>query len=493
MLDKAYLIRWSHLLTLALASTLLLGKASAQWVGATRDTLTHDLLRDENTPQSLVCEANNTLHVIWQRARQTGGWSIFYAKKPVSQGWAPAREASDSSLAAFQPALAVESTSGMPYIAYRATYATSDEIVIAKDSAGSWRRTRLTTDITPDFAPTMAVDQIGKVHVAWIGRDGSNNWKILYSHNTAGSWRSQLLAASELGDFGSGAAPFIAVTSTGVAHIFYRGGNYPDYHIHHGYNAQAGDSAWTYEIVTTPNASDYTSSAVVDAGGTLHLLASGNDGFGFPPHAYYLKKPPSSPWSNADLANPGGTGSGGSVIIDRSGKAHISWDEVSGNIITGNLYYASNKTGSWTITPVQTDATTFNGVLAVDGTGTGHIVAYNGATFQTLEIIVIHSNGPVTEIQEGRQVKPHDFTLFQNYPNPFNPSTTIGFSIQEKGLVVLKVFDVLGREVATLVNEQLSPRVYQKNFDGSALASGVYVYRISAGSMVQTKKMVIMK
>lgn len=91
---------------------------------------------------------------------------------------------------------------------------------------------------------------------------------------------------------------------------------------------------------------------------------------------------------------------------------------------------------------------------------------------------------------------PKEFTLYQNYPNPFNPSTTIKFSIipsLSTVRVLLKVFDILGREVATLVNEQMTPGNYEVEFDGSNLPSGVYFYRIQAGSFIDTKKLILVK
>ncbi len=85
------------------------------------------------------------------------------------------------------------------------------------------------------------------------------------------------------------------------------------------------------------------------------------------------------------------------------------------------------------------------------------------------------------------------YELSQNYPNPFNPVTTINYSISSNGNVQLKVYDILGREVATLVNETKVPGNYKVNFNASNLASGVYFYRLQTGSFVQTKKMVLMK
>jgi hypothetical protein len=88
---------------------------------------------------------------------------------------------------------------------------------------------------------------------------------------------------------------------------------------------------------------------------------------------------------------------------------------------------------------------------------------------------------------------PTGYSLGQNYPNPFNPSTKIQFSINNTQFVSLKVFDILGNEVATLVNEELTAGVYQYNFDASNLSSGVYYYRLNAGSFSETKKMILTK
>jgi len=88
---------------------------------------------------------------------------------------------------------------------------------------------------------------------------------------------------------------------------------------------------------------------------------------------------------------------------------------------------------------------------------------------------------------------PGSFYLDQNYPNPFNPSTSLEFGISELGFVSLKVFDMLGKEVALLVNEKLSPGKYQVKFDGSSLPSGVYFYRLTAGENIETKRMMLLK
>jgi hypothetical protein len=88
---------------------------------------------------------------------------------------------------------------------------------------------------------------------------------------------------------------------------------------------------------------------------------------------------------------------------------------------------------------------------------------------------------------------PYDFALHQNYPNPFNPVTTIGFSLPHSALVSLKVYDILGRHVATLAEKQMPSGIHNIKFDGSSLASGVYLYRLTAGEFVQTRKLILLK
>ncbi len=96
-------------------------------------------------------------------------------------------------------------------------------------------------------------------------------------------------------------------------------------------------------------------------------------------------------------------------------------------------------------------------------------------------------------IKDSKNTLPQNYFLSQNYPNPFNPSTTINYEIPKSSLVILKVYDVLGREVATLVDEEKPAGRYNITFDASKYSSGVYFYRISAGGFSLIKKMVLLK
>ncbi|MCU0342832.1 MAG: DUF1565 domain-containing protein [Ignavibacterium sp.] len=110
--------------------------------------------------------------------------------------------------------------------------------------------------------------------------------------------------------------------------------------------------------------------------------------------------------------------------------------------------------------------------------------------------IIINATGYYTDVEEQDNL-PTDFNLEQNYPNPFNPSTNIGFQISDGGFVSLKVYDVLGNEVATLVDEYKPAGSYVVEFNPASSiknpVSGVYFYQLKAGNYIETKKMVLMK
>lgn len=102
-------------------------------------------------------------------------------------------------------------------------------------------------------------------------------------------------------------------------------------------------------------------------------------------------------------------------------------------------------------------------------------------------------SGPITGITSNTNVIPERFSLSQNYPNPFNPVTNIKFAIPVSGAVKLEVFDILGKSVSVLVNENMTAGTYTADFDAGTLASGVYFYTLTAGDFTETKKMLLVK
>ena len=108
-----------------------------------------------------------------------------------------------------------------------------------------------------------------------------------------------------------------------------------------------------------------------------------------------------------------------------------------------------------------------------------------------LSVRCVKDNGNTEVINE--LSNPDGYTLFQNYPNPFNPTTKISYQIPEPRFVLLKVFDVLGNEIATIVNEEKAPGEYEVEFNASKYSSGIYFYKLQTGNYSMIKKMVILK
>ena len=124
--------------------------------------------------------------------------------------------------------------------------------------------------------------------------------------------------------------------------------------------------------------------------------------------------------------------------------------------------------------------------LTLDNNGYVYAGTENGVWRRPLSEIV-------TSVEENQTSTPSSFNLSQNYPNPFNSATAIQYAIPNRGKVVLKIYDILGKEVTTLINEEKDQGVYTINFDANNLASGLYLYRIQAGSFIDTKKMILLK
>jgi hypothetical protein len=141
-------------------------------------------------------------------------------------------------------------------------------------------------------------------------------------------------------------------------------------------------------------------------------------------------------------------------------------------------------------------STGHGGPSGIGYNGHDNILGVTNYNFNSIDFIQLEPSN--TELEKNIELK--DYILFQNYPNPFNPSTKIKYQIPDlpagrQGLsfVSLKVYDVLGNEVFTLVNEEKPTGKHEVDFDASALTSGVYYYKIQAGNYVETKKMVLIK
>lgn len=197
--------------------------------------------------------------------------------------------------------------------------------------------------------------------------------------------------------------------------------------------------------------------------------------------------------------------------VFRSTNNGESWTAVSngipttGNNIVNNIssiafnssgIYLATQSGVYRSTNNGDSWTTVNSGLP---SSPAELICYSIVSKPSGELFVatadgrVYRTGALTAVAHQETVVPSTFSLSQNYPNPFNPSTTIAFDIPSAGVVSLTVFDLLGRQVTTLVNDHLQPGQYQTTWNATGMPSGVYLYRLQAGGFVQTRKLILQK
>jgi hypothetical protein len=175
--------------------------------------------------------------------------------------------------------------------------------------------------------------------------------------------------------------------------------------------------------------------------------------------------------------------------LQKSGNfldAHF-FDEHSGWVIDNNtLLYTTNGGNEWLtcLTPP-----TGGSFLFLDFVNLSHGWIYTNNS----RLLRTTNGGQIFTNFIFESEPPRNFKLSQNFPNPFNPRTSLQYTVGSRQFVTLKVYDILGNEIATLVNEEKPAGEYEVEFNGANLPSGIYFYQLKAGGYIETKKMVLLK
>lgn len=466
-----------------------LSESSAQFEGAQWDTLTSDNTRDALSRQPLAATPGG-LHLTYGKSRGSGnGWSIYYRFFGLVGGWDNDVIVS-SGLNAYSPSIAAREFDAFKIAVF---FDADDDIygAIVNSPWDSWEPVQYIVSVDEDREPSAAIDENGIVHVAWI-MDVVGDYRIVWGQIIEDTLAYEIIYDSDLGQYGWGAVPRL-VTLDGLPHIFYRGIEGGNYHIHHAYKIDP-NSDWEIEPLYSGNIDDYLGSPAVDDNGTIHLAMSGNDGWGLPGKIYYRSRDyETGNWINAELATESFSVTEGSIDVSNDGDIYIVSSGVSGNIYTGEIFLTINEEGVF-----QTDFLTYyqdgtNPSLALLAESMGAMVMqgivgeYNSDNFE-----IIYYGPTRTDIYD-RGIIPEEIIVYPNYPNPFNASTEIRFSLPMNSHVYLDIYNLLGQKAATLLKGDVESGEYSITWDAGDLPSGVYYAVLKTAGRSESIKMVLLK
>lgn len=258
----------------------------------------------------------------------------------------------------------------------------------------------------------------------------------------------------------------------------------------------SGNEVWKTQYDGPGKSSDGAVSIKLDGVGNIYVLGNSNGGLSTQMDYATIKYNSQGDkiWEARYNASGGNTEEVHAMVLDQYGNIYVTGNS-SGP--TGRDYatlkYNSSGVQQW-VMRYNGPGNAYDDALSIAVNSSGDVAITGsspGATSATDYATVKYSQ-TTTGINYSKEI-PVGFSLNQNYPNPFNPSTKIKFSIPNSSFVTLKIYDVLGKEVALVVNENLNAGVHNYNFNASGLTSGIYFYKILAGNFSETKKMILIK
>ncbi len=254
-----------------------------------------------------------------------------------------------------------------------------------------------------------------------------------------------------------------------------------------------GAEQWQTRYTSPGNAQDIPEGLAVDAGGNVYVtgrtrINSTYNDFGT---IKYNSSGVQQWLAVYDYTPQEGDDYGYDIAVDNSGNVYVTGNsqQTGSDRDALTIKYNSSGTQQWVARYDSTNSEEAY-AMALDANNNVYVTGYtSGATSNFLTV----KYSQVNAITQLSNEIPKDFMLSQNYPNPFNPITNINFSIPAAGNVKISVYDISGREISVLVNENLGAGEYKTDFDASGLSSGVYFYKMETGKYSDVKKMILTK
>ncbi len=465
---------------LARAILLLLTTASlvlAQWGVPTVDTL---YATDESglwaSSQAIALDDDGTLHAVWIRISLPEIVRyVLYSFKAPDQAWQVPTVIADS---VSTTAIAVDHAAGEILVALDRR----DKLMVLRKHENAWLM-EYESESGDYYSTALTVSGTGVWHLASIAHDDPNDLlKIYYANQDS---ELGLIEESNPGIAGFNANPSIAVAPDHTVHIAYCGGTLADYHAHNLSSAPMWEN-WTDEIILAENTSDFTADVAVLSNGCAVWCISGNNGPGTPDRVFLCACGDGcQEISHARAA-------AAVMAIDPNDEMHFISSETDSFGFTGNLLATDWDWDYWRTEPIFGPAAS-SPSFVIDEEGYGHALCLQHLDNGNVAVIHLTSEFPILlDADLSRTPVPEDIHL-SAFPNPFNPSTEITLTLPHSAHVTLSVFDLTGRIVSTLANQQMQSGSHHMTFDASELSSGIYFCRLNANHHALTRKLMLLR
>ena len=347
-----------------------------------------------------------------------------------------------------------------------------------------------------DYAYSIAVDGSGNVYVTGkcdVGLYDEDYATIKYNSSGVEQWVSRYDGPGNADDN----AYSIAVDGSGNVYVTgqsWGSGTGWDYATIK-YNS-TGIEQWAERYNGPGNGNDVAYSIAVDGSGNVYVTG---ESFGSGTSSDYATIKYNSSGVEQWVSRYNGPGNGNdgaySIAVDDSGNVYVT----GGNYVSQNdgdyatIKYNSSRVEQW-VQRYNGPGNSGDWALSIALDGSGNVYVTGGSIgSETYYDYATIKYSQTTGVYQTTSDLPENYSLSQNYPNPFNPSTTIEFTLSSRSFVSLKVFDVIGKEVAVLVSEDLSAGNHRRQWNATNMPNGVYFYCLQAGSFIETKTLVLLK
>ncbi len=386
---------------------------------------------------SIACVGSD-VHIVWSDYRNNN-YEIYYKRSSNNgENWGPDTRLTNNTFSGLNVSIAAASSSGIHIVWSESHDATNYELHYTRSTDGglNWQNeTRLTN--APDRSQSPSIAALGlSVYIVWVDlRNGTDDIYFKRSSDAGLSWSNDTELRNDTVNCFN---PAIAVSGSNV---YVTWGNFRNDDFRVVFNRSTnGGVTWGTETNITSDTVSSRRPSITASDSSVHLVWH-NSLAGHSEVHYKLSTNEGSSWL-PDLRLTTNRSLEASVCVNGS-AVYCIWEDLrDGN---REIYFKRNPTGS------------------------------------PLGVEIVNSTVPTS------------YLLKQNYPNPFNPVTKIRFYIPESGFVSLQIYDAVGRNLATLVDQNLNPGIYEVEWNAVNLPSGIYFYRITASEFSEVKKMVLVK